>query len=132
MKCRVEIIVPFVLAAVVLFFLRERPASGVDEKRENRLLGARPVIDAARYTSLHEAFDAVPAEGGLLRLPPGTFVIDVKPGVHAPPRARPADLGAARVGAVHAHARLPAPGRSASVVVPVCVAQPPHDSRAST
>lgn len=34
--------------------------------------GAR-VIDAGKYASLQEAFDAVPAEGGLVRLPPGKF-----------------------------------------------------------
>jgi len=40
------------------------------------LKGARPVIDASQYDSLQAALDAVPREGGLVRLPPGTFEID--------------------------------------------------------
>ena len=31
------------------------------------------IIDAAKYASLQEAFDAVPTSGGLVRLPPGRF-----------------------------------------------------------
>ncbi|MFZ5828967.1 MAG: right-handed parallel beta-helix repeat-containing protein [Planctomycetota bacterium] len=45
------------------------PASGA------KLPGARPVIDAAEYPSLQAAIDAVPLDGGMLRLPPGEFVI---------------------------------------------------------
>ena len=33
-------------------------------------------VNAADYTSLQEAFDALPATGGLVRLPPGRFEID--------------------------------------------------------
>ncbi len=40
-----------------------------------QLPGARPVIDAAEYPSLQAAIDAVAPEGGLVRLPPGEFVI---------------------------------------------------------
>ncbi len=40
------------------------------------LPGARPEIDASRYPTLQAAFDALPAEGGLIRLPAGTFNID--------------------------------------------------------
>ena len=40
-----------------------------------RLPGARPVIEAARYPSIQEAIDALPEEGGVVRLPPGTFEI---------------------------------------------------------
>lgn len=39
------------------------------------LPGARPVIDASRHPSLQAALDALPDEGGLVRLPPGTFEI---------------------------------------------------------
>jgi hypothetical protein len=39
------------------------------------LPGARPVIEAARYSSLQSALDAVPEKGGLVRLPPGDFEI---------------------------------------------------------
>ena len=60
-------------------FLPSRNSSAAAEPgaaAESRLPGARPVIDAARYPSLQAAFDALPAEGGVVRLPPGTFLID--------------------------------------------------------
>ena len=40
-----------------------------------RLPGARPIIDAGRYPSIQAAIDALPDEGGVVRLPPGTFEI---------------------------------------------------------
>jgi parallel beta-helix repeat protein len=40
-----------------------------------RLPGAAAVIDAAQYPSLQAALDALPATGGAVRLPPGTFEI---------------------------------------------------------
>ncbi|MHC4322866.1 MAG: right-handed parallel beta-helix repeat-containing protein [Planctomycetota bacterium] len=40
-----------------------------------RLPGAREVIDAGRYPTIQAAIDAMPDEGGLVRLPPGTFEI---------------------------------------------------------
>jgi hypothetical protein len=40
-----------------------------------RLPGARAVIDAGQYQSIQAAIDALPDEGGLVRLPPGTFEI---------------------------------------------------------
>jgi len=43
--------------------------------RGAKLPGTRPVIDAAEYPSLQAAIDAVPRTGGMLRLPPGEFVI---------------------------------------------------------
>ena len=43
--------------------------------RGAKLSGARPVIDAAEYPSLQAAIDAVPRSSGMLRLPPGEFVI---------------------------------------------------------
>ncbi len=39
------------------------------------LAGSRAVIEASGYPSLQAAFDALPAEGGLVRLPPGRFEI---------------------------------------------------------
>lgn len=39
------------------------------------LPGARSVIDAAKFPSLQAAFDALPKEGGVVRIPPGTFEI---------------------------------------------------------
>jgi len=40
-----------------------------------RLPGARAAIDASRYPSIQAAFDALPDEGGVVSLPPGTFEI---------------------------------------------------------
>jgi len=40
-----------------------------------RLSGARSAIDAAQYPSLQAAIDALPASGGVIRLPAGTFEI---------------------------------------------------------
>jgi parallel beta-helix repeat protein len=40
-----------------------------------RLPGARAVIEAGRYVSIQAAIDALPEEGGVVRLPPGTFEI---------------------------------------------------------
>jgi hypothetical protein len=39
------------------------------------LPGARAEIDAAKYPSLQAALDALPKEGGAVRIPPGTFEI---------------------------------------------------------
>jgi hypothetical protein len=51
------------------------PAAAPEPAAEARLPGARAVIDAAKYASLQAALDAVPAEGGVVRIPPGTFSI---------------------------------------------------------
>lgn len=40
-----------------------------------KLAGARNVIEAANYPTLQAALDAIPAEGGVVRLPPGRFEI---------------------------------------------------------
>ena len=40
-----------------------------------RLPGARAVIEAVRYPTIQAAIDALPEEGGVVRLPPGTFEI---------------------------------------------------------
>lgn len=41
----------------------------------SKLTGARPVIDAMLYPTLQDAIDAVPATGGMVRIPPGEFEI---------------------------------------------------------
>lgn len=41
------------------------------------LPGARAEIDAAKFPSLQAALDAVPKEGGVVRIPPGTFEISL-------------------------------------------------------
>ena len=47
-------------------------ASGPD----SRLPGSQVVIEAGSYESLQAAIDALPGEGGIVRLPPGEFTID--------------------------------------------------------
>ena len=57
----------------------------VDDAPQNaapRLADARAVVDAAAFASLQEAFDALPAEGGAVRLPPGRFEIERPLRVH--------------------------------------------------
>ena len=39
------------------------------------LPGARPIIDASCYATIQAAIDALPKEGGVVRLPPGIFEI---------------------------------------------------------
>jgi parallel beta-helix repeat protein len=41
-----------------------------------RLPGAQAVIEAGRYATIQAAIDALPEEGGVVRLPPGTFEIN--------------------------------------------------------
>jgi hypothetical protein len=65
-------ILVFVLAAVALFG-RFTAAETADVGI--RLPGAMPVIDAAHYPSIQAAIEALPATGGAVRLPPGTFEI---------------------------------------------------------
>lgn len=43
---------------------------------EPKLAGARAVIQAINYDSIQAAIDAVPAEGGVVMLPPGKFEIE--------------------------------------------------------
>jgi len=40
-----------------------------------RLPGAQPIIDAGSYATIQAAIEALPDEGGVVRLPPGTFEI---------------------------------------------------------
>lgn len=47
-----------------------------------RLPGAKSVFDAAQFPSLQAAIDAVPLDGGVVKLPPGTFEISQPLMVH--------------------------------------------------
>lgn len=49
--------------------------SGVSQGKA-KLPGARRVIHAINYESIQQALDAIPAEGGVVMLPPGKFEID--------------------------------------------------------
>jgi hypothetical protein len=62
----------FVIASLTLLaWDRATSQSAVASK----LPGARPAIEAIDYPSLQAAIDALPATGGLVRLPAGTFEI---------------------------------------------------------
>jgi nitrous oxidase accessory protein NosD len=50
--------------------------SGAVDNGDRLLPGARPAIDAANFSSLQAALDAVPEDGGLVQLPAGTFEIN--------------------------------------------------------
>ena len=50
-------------------------SSGNDVARKPILPGARVPIDASLYASLQQAIDALPVEGGVVRIPPGKFRI---------------------------------------------------------
>jgi hypothetical protein len=50
-------------------------AVGPPQRNAPQLPGARRIIDATGYPSLQAAIDALPAEGGVVHLPPGTFEI---------------------------------------------------------
>ena len=50
-------------------------SSGNDVARKPVLPGARVPIDASLYASLQQAIDALPVEGGVVRIPPGKFRI---------------------------------------------------------
>lgn len=68
-----------VLAAAAWWFQNgESPRTSLaqDGAAKTLLPGARPAIDAAQYSSLQAAIDALPAEGGVVSLPPGVFEIE--------------------------------------------------------
>ena len=76
MKQTYQVIV-FLFAAVMIVSVFA--VAGVQGRRNNtpylRLAGARAVIDAGRYVTIQAAIDALPDEGGVVHLPPGTFEI---------------------------------------------------------
>ena len=61
--------------ALLAWLVNDRHEETSAAKNPNTLPGARPVIYAELYPSLQDAIDALPAEGGILQLPPGTFEI---------------------------------------------------------
>jgi len=58
MKTRPKLLSLFIITLTHLTLLAQEPAA---------------VIDAAKFESLQAALDAVPAAGGLVKLPPGKF-----------------------------------------------------------
>lgn len=69
-------LLPLTVVAVVLMavFSIAKITTG-DTPNGPRLAGATVEINAANYPSLQAAFDAVPETGGVVRIPPGKFVI---------------------------------------------------------
>jgi hypothetical protein len=47
-----------------------------DTPKTPRLVGAGVEIDASNFLTLQEAFDALPESGGVVRIPPGEFIIN--------------------------------------------------------
>lgn len=74
MRWVVMLVAAFAAITLVSYFAAADAVS--ESKGIAKLPGARPVIDAAEYPSLQAAVDALPATGGAVRLPPGTFEID--------------------------------------------------------
>jgi hypothetical protein len=65
----------FLSAALIIAWQAQTPQAQ-ERAATNRLPGARAVIHAEQFPSLQAALDALPAEGGLVQLPPGTFEIN--------------------------------------------------------
>lgn len=66
----------FCLGLIGLVSFAAVQSGGGRDAAEPTLPGARAEIDAARFPSLQAALDALPEEGGLVKLPPGTFEIE--------------------------------------------------------
>jgi len=67
----------FAIAAICLGLIAISHVMSDDDSQTTleRLPGARPTIDASQFASLQAAFDSLPDEGGLVRLPAGLFEI---------------------------------------------------------
>ena len=69
--------VTLIVAVAAVVVLRIAAALGRhDDSSPFQLAGARPAIYASRYPSIQAAIDALPADGGAVYLPPGTFQIN--------------------------------------------------------
>src|SRR5262249_55640781 len=65
------ILLALVAASGVMYLSRD----GEAQPAAKGLPGARPMVEASQYPSLQAALDAVPLDGGVVRLPPGAFEI---------------------------------------------------------
>jgi hypothetical protein len=63
------------VSAAIWFSLSGTAPVSADAVSLPALPGARAEIDAAKFPSLQAALDALPKEGGVVRIPPGTFEI---------------------------------------------------------
>ncbi len=68
-------LLPTLLISACLLNLLPASSDNSASTTTTKLPGARAVIDAAQYRTLQAALDALPADGGMVRLPPGTFEI---------------------------------------------------------
>ncbi len=64
------------LLTALLMLVASHAASTHSQQPAMSLPGALPAIDAAQFPSLQAAIDALPATGGVVRLPAGTFEIE--------------------------------------------------------
>ncbi len=64
------------ITAALLAALGFQVASDPTQPSKPRLSGARSAIDAANFPTLQAALDALPDNGGIVRLPPGLFEIE--------------------------------------------------------
>lgn len=70
-------ILPWMIVTACAGFVMARwfPTDGAAQPMPGVLPGARPIIEAGRFPSLQAAIDALPKDGGVVRIPPGTFEI---------------------------------------------------------
>ena len=71
---RLQLVCAMVLAGLIV--LAWQSATTISQEKPAGLPGARPAIEAAQFPSLQAAIDALPATGGVVRLPAGTFEIN--------------------------------------------------------
>jgi hypothetical protein len=69
------IVILLAAAVIVSLFGIADGQGGRNNPSGLRLAGARPIIDAGRYATIQAAIDAMPDQGGVVHLPPGTFEI---------------------------------------------------------
>ncbi|REK19432.1 MAG: right-handed parallel beta-helix repeat-containing protein [Planctomycetota bacterium] len=65
-----------IAATVALAVLAADSGFGVGRPHASRLDGAAAAVEAVEFPTLQAAIDALPDEGGIVRLPAGTFEID--------------------------------------------------------
>ncbi len=63
------------LLALCVYFLLQGWTTPDAQNQTFKLPGAKQSIEAGTYSSLQEAIDALPVDGGVVRIPPGTFEI---------------------------------------------------------
>ncbi len=75
---RSAILLAFATLAAIALNTQWSIHADAENKADNKadgLPGARPSVDAANFPSIQAAIDTLPAEGGLIQLPAGTFEI---------------------------------------------------------